>query len=41
MSMAAYAGRWDALDGMNGVNTGTVTSSSGATAVSVLMIIEI
>ena len=39
--MAAYAGRWDALDGMNGVNTGTVTSSSGATAVSVLVIIEV
>ena len=34
VSMAAYAGRWTALDGMGNVNTGMVISSSGATAVS-------
>ena len=34
VSMAAYAGRWAALDGTNGVSTGVFTSSSGATAVS-------
>ena len=34
VSMAAYASRWAALDGTNGVSTGVFTSSSGATAVS-------